>query len=238
MAPWIVLAAALIVFPVLLFVTAPYGRYFRPGWGPTIPTRFGWMLMESVSVFVFGYAFWTQSPFHQQLSAQWLAVLWLMHYVNRTFVFPLRMKPGGKPTPVLTVAMAIAFNSMNAWGNGSALAPRTLDVKVAVGTALFLVGFAINVQSDAILRRLRKPGETGYSIPQGGLYRWVSCPNYFGEFLEWTGFAIAAWTFPALAFAIFTFANLYPRAIAHHRWYREKFPDYPKGRTEMIPFVG
>lgn len=238
MAPWIVLGAALVVFPVLLFVTAPYGRYFRPGWGPTLPTRLGWAVMESVSFFVFAYAFWTQSPFHIQPEAQWLAVLWLAHYFNRTFIFPFLMKPGGKPTPVLTVVMAMVFNSFNAWGNGAAIAPRTIDVKVVVGAALFVIGFAINLQSDAILRRLRKPGETGYSIPHGGLYRWISCPNYFGEFLEWVGFAIAAWTFPALAFAVFTFANLYPRARAHHRWYLEKFPDYPKERTAMFPRPG
>ena len=89
-----------------------------------------------------------------------------------------------------------------------------------------------------MLRNLRKAGETGYAIPYGGLFKWVTCPNYLGELLEWIGFAIAAWTFPAFAFAVFTFANLFPRASAHHRWYREKFPDYPKDRTAIIPFVG
>jgi 3-oxo-5-alpha-steroid 4-dehydrogenase 1 len=88
-----------------------------------------------------------------------------------------------------------------------------------------------------VLRALRKPGETGYAIPYGGLYRWVSCPNYFGELLEWIGFAIAAWTLPALAFAVFTFANLFPRALSHHRWYREKFVDYPADRKAMLPLI-
>ena len=148
------------------------------------------------------------------------------------------MRGGGKPTPLLTVGMAIAFNTVNAITNGAALAPRGVDLKVVFGVLLFLAGFAINLHSDAVLRRLRKPGETGYAIPYGGLYRWVSCPNYLGELPEWIGFAIAAWTFPALAFAVFTFANLFPRAVAHHRWYREKFPDYPKDRTAIIPLVG
>ena len=77
--------------------------------------------------------------------------------------------------------------------------------------------------------------ETGYKIPRGGLYRWVSCPNYLGELLEWTGFALASWCLPGLAFAVYTAANLVPRAVAHHRWYRERFPDYPAGRRALIP---
>lgn len=238
MAPWIILGCALVVFPVLFFVPAPYGRYLRSGIGPTLSSRVAWLLMESVSVFLFIWAFWTVSPFHDQLAAQWIAGLWLIHYLQRSFVYPFLMRDPNKATPVFTVLLAIGFNSLNAYSNGAALAPRTLDVKVVIGVVLFFVGFAINLHSDAILRNLRKPGETGYAIPYGGLYKWVSCPNYFGELLEWLGFAIAAWTFPALAFAIFTFANLFPRAIAHHRWYREKFPDYPKERTAIIPFVG
>ena len=55
--------------------------------------------------------------------------------------------------------------------------------------------------------------------------------------LEWTGFAIAAWSLPALAFALYTVSNLAPRAVAHHRWYRDKFPDYPRERRALIPFV-
>jgi hypothetical protein len=49
------------------------------------------------------------------------------------------------------------------------------------------VGFVINFQSDTILMRLRKPGETGHKLPRGGLFRWVSSPNYFGELVEWSG---------------------------------------------------
>ncbi|MCA9611606.1 MAG: DUF1295 domain-containing protein, partial [Myxococcales bacterium] len=97
--------------------------------------------------------------------------------------------------------------------------------------------WAINHHADHVLRNLRKPGETGYKIPHGGLYRFISCPNYFGEIVEWFGFALAAWTFPGLVFAFFTFANLFPRALDHHKWYRGKFDDYPKSRRAIVPFV-
>ena len=85
--------------------------------------------------------------------------------------------------------------------------------------------------------RLRAPGESGYKIPRGGLYRWVSCPNYFGELLEWLGWALATWSTAGLAFAVYTAANLVPRALAHHRWYQERFDDYPAERKAVVPLV-
>ncbi len=36
---WSWLALAPVAFVVLLFKTAPYGRFARPGWGPTLPGR-------------------------------------------------------------------------------------------------------------------------------------------------------------------------------------------------------
>jgi len=83
--------------------------------------------------------------------------------------------------------------------------------------------------------RRRKPGE--YGIPRGGVFEFVSCPNYLGEILEWTGWAIATWSLPGLAFALWTAANLIPRAYANHAWYRKTFPDYPGKRKALIPFV-
>ncbi len=65
----------------------------------------------------------------------------------------------------------------------------------------------------------------------------MSCPNYLGECLEWLGFGMAAGTLAAFAFFVFTVANLLPRAVTHHRWYRERFPDYPRERKVLVPFV-
>ena len=45
--------AAGLSFFALLFVTAPYGRHTRPGWGPTVSSRTGWVLMESPAVIAF-----------------------------------------------------------------------------------------------------------------------------------------------------------------------------------------
>ena len=58
-----------------------------------------------------------------------------------------------------------------------------------------------------------------------------------GEIIEWLGFSIAAWNLTAFSFALYTMANLIPRAMDHHRWYHSKFEDYPKNRKAVIPYI-
>jgi steroid 5-alpha reductase family enzyme len=105
------------------------------------------------------------------------------------------------------------------------------------GLGLFLAGFIINRRADHVLHNLREPGVSDYKIPYGGLYRWISCPNYFGEIITWIGWAVATWSLPGLAFAAWTAANLVPRARAHHIWYREHFSDYPTERKALVPGI-
>jgi protein-S-isoprenylcysteine O-methyltransferase Ste14 len=240
---WVMFGLGAVTFLAVSFVVAPYGRHARAGFGPVIPARVGWVVMESPAVFALLAFFWTgEAP--TQPGALVLLGLWLLHYVQRTFVFPLRMRAEGKTMPVLIAAMAFGFNVFNAYLNGRWLSGAgryplewLWDARFLAGTTLFLIGLSINWWADAVLRGLRAPGETGYRIPRGGLYERISCPNYFGELLEWFGFALAAWSWAGLAFAVYTFANLAPRAMAHHRWYREQFPDYPAGRKALVPFV-
>jgi hypothetical protein len=94
----------------------------------------------------------------------------------------------------------------------------------------------INQKADNMLIALRTPGETGYKIPTGWLFEKISCPNLFGELIEWLGFAILCWNLPAFSFFIWTSANLIPRAISHHKWYRQQFADYPADRKAIFPF--
>ena len=104
------------------------------------------------------------------------------------------------------------------------------------GLILFIVGAFINIKSDNILLKLRtKTGE--YKIPNGFMYRYVSFPNYLGEIIEWTAFAIMTWSLAGFSFMIWTMANLVPRAIAGHKWYNKQFEDYPKNRKAIFPFI-
>lgn len=104
---------------------------------------------------------------------------------------------------------------------------------------MFVCGMFINIHSDAILRSLRAPGDNGYKIPYGGLFEYVSGANYFGECLEWAGYAIFAYTLPAMAFAIFTICNVGPRALHHHRYANYNFRNYLKSYPHLweTPFI-
>ena len=239
---WGFLVLALAVGPVLLLVSAPYGRHARRGWGPSVPAPLGWLLMEAPSPLLLGALVLAGGG--PRDAATWaLVALWEAHYLHRAFVWPLRLRGQRRPMPVLVMAMGMSFNAVNAWLNGAWLgslgpgypAAWLHDPRFLAGVALFVGGFAVNQHSDRILLRLRPRGATGYVVPREGLFRWVSCPNYLGEITEWVGYALAAWSLPALAFALWTAANLVPRALSHHRWYQRTFPDYPPERRAVLP---
>ncbi len=241
---WLGLAA--IVFVAMFFVTAPFGRHTSDKWGVTINNKLAWMLMElpSFSIMLYFFLFGTKS-FDSYIGI--LFLLWIAHYFNRTFVYPLRIKSTPKKMPLLIVLNAILFNLMNAGLNGYYLAELAPAENYSaewfstphfmIGILLFGTGMFINMRSDTLLINLRKPGETGYKIPQGFLFDYISSPNLFGEIIEWSGFALMAWNLPALTFAVWTFSNLVPRAKNHHDWYLNKFADYPKERKAVIPFI-
>ena len=238
-----IFAAGVVTFVSLFFVVAPYGRHERAGWGPTLPDRLGWMVMESPSLIWFSILFFS-GKHHGEAAPLVLWAMWALHYTNRTLVYPLRTKTKGKRMPVVIVAMALAFNVTNATANASWIGdlgayPKTWVVHPAFigGVALFALGMFVNMDADRRLFSLRKPGDTSYKIPHGGLYERVSCPNYLGEIVEWTGWAIASWSLGGAAFAFYTIANLAPRAASNHAWYRQKFSDYPPRRKALIPFV-
>ena len=233
---------ALVVFPTQFRVTAPYGRHTRTDWGPSMSNRLGWCLMELVSLVVFAGLFLAGG--NDKTAPMWVFfALWTAHYINRSLIFPWRTHTRGKTIPLAIVGSAAGFNIVNAGLNGLYLGwvgpvypPEWLsDPRFIIGLVIFLGGAAINLWADNRLIGLRADGGTGYKIPRGGLFEWVSCPNHMGEIIQWSGFALMCWNLPALSFAVWTAANLIPRTISHHAWYKKTFPDYPQNRHAVIP---
>jgi hypothetical protein len=240
---WI--GVAVIIFPFLLRITPPYGRHSKKDWGPMIDNRLGWVLMEFPSLLIFVLLILLAQ--NRPTTPVWVLFgFWTIHYINRSVIFPLRTKTKGKKMPVVIMLAAVFFNLMNAGLNGYWLgfaAPPypsdwMTDPRFIVGGIIFIAGFGINQAADKKLIGLRKDGKKGYFIPSGGLFNYISCPNFFGEIIEWSGFAIMAWNLPALSFAVWTAANLIPRALDHHKWYRSYFKEeYPESRKAVIPYL-
>jgi hypothetical protein len=224
---------------------APYGKHRAAdtqgavGFDP----RLAWFVQECPSLLMALGVACTGDKFSSPGNTT-LMFMFLAHYMNRCVAYPLQMR-SGNPVPVSIMCAAFGFTLVNGTLQSLALghvydygADWHKSPRFLVGAAMFVLGFAINAHSDATLRALRKPGDRTYSIPVGGMFQYVSCANYFGEIIEWIGFAIAAWSLPSAAFAFFTVCNIGPRALHHHEWYKTTFPDtYPADRKALIPFL-
>ena len=174
-----------------------------------------------------------------------LLLLWESHYLYRAFVYPNRRRDGDDRMPWMIVAMGLLFNGINAYLNGRWLFHFSAGYGASwwtspvtwLGLLLFCGGLCINRRADEQLLALRSENEVRYVLPQDGLFRWIDCPNYFGELLQWLGWALLCGSAAGWAFAAWTAANLVPRARSHHRWYRERFADYPQERKALLPHI-
>ena len=238
---WVLVAAATFIY--LFYVDAPYGRHIRSGWGKNISARAGWVLMESpcvILMMIYAYIMRDQLLLVHVI----FLALWLLHYIHRSFIYPFVIDMTNPKMPISIAASAFFFNIVNV--NIQAVGifyftEYTQDwIHSSVfyfGLLIFFIGMYINISSDYLIVSLRREKGPGYHLPNKFLHKYISAPNYLGEILEWIGWAILTWSISGLVFAFWTIANLFPRALAHHRWYKEKFNDYPKNRKAIIPGI-
>ena len=199
--------------------------------------------MELPATMWFLVVFFQGSHARELIPLLFVAV-WQAHYINRTFIYPFRIPTSAQKMPIAVVGSGFLFNVANAYINarfisefGRYEAAWLSDYRFLIGITVFVAGMALNLHSDHILLRLRKSSISGYQIPRGGAFRFVSCPNYLGEIMEWAGWALATWSLSGLAFFLFAAANLAPRARSHHRWYRSTFATYPTRRKALVPGI-
>ncbi|KAI5567871.1 hypothetical protein BDE02_13G120300 [Populus trichocarpa] len=240
-------------FIALRFFQFPYGKHNRLGWGPTIPPPLAWFIMESPStllpliLFPFGHHF-------TNLKALVLMSPYLLHYFHRTFIYPLRIyqstsQQNTKTTigfPLILTFNGFLTQALNTYIQARWVSHYKSDYdsdgglfwwKFFGGLVVFLWGMRINMWADTALLVLKRESG-GYKVPRGGWFELVTCPNYFGEIVEWLGWAVMTWSWAGFGFFLYTCSNLVPRACANHKWYLQKFgEDYPKNRKAVIPFV-
>lgn len=238
---------AVIVFFCLFRIDAGYGKFYNKKWGPSVNNRLGWVLMES-PVFIAMIVLWALSDRRQDIVRLVFLLIFELHYFQRSFIFPLLIR-GNSRMPLSIILMGITFNTLNALMQGGWIffisEPQRyttswlLSPQFICGVLIFFFGMFVNMQSDSIIRHLRAPGDTSHHLPKGGMFKYVSSANYFGELLEWVGFAVLTWSAAGAVFAIWTFANLGPRAVRIHKRYAEEFGDEFDAAhiKSIIPFI-
>ncbi len=238
---------AVFVFIALNFIEAGYGKAISPKWGPSINNKLGWIIMELPS-FITMFYFWYTSDRQFEIAPLIMAMLFMLHYFQRTFIFPLLLK-GKSKMPLSIIIMGMTFNTLNGYMQGEwifFLSPENLYTKswitspqFIIGTIIFFIGMFINLHSDKVIRNLRKQGDTSHYLPKKGIYKYVTSANYFGEITEWIGFAILTFSIPGVLFVIWTMANLVPRARSIHKRYKLEFGDEFNERPlkRVFPFI-
>ncbi|KAJ1911558.1 3-oxo-5a-steroid 4- dehydrogenase [Mycoemilia scoparia] len=223
--------------------------------GPQI----GWrtvFLVEYFGPILFHYLMYTYADLihgvtfersHMQKVAFFLA---LCHYVKRELetMFVHRFSHGTMP------ARNIFKNSAHYWILGGVFiayfiyspafgaqteAGKALsgDTRTLVLGVLFAIAELCNGQVHLILRNLRPAGTRVRKIPYGLGFSFVSCPNYFFETMAWTVFSILTSHWSCWVFTIVATGQMYIWAIKKHKQYRKEFPEYPKSRKAMFPFI-
>tara|TARA_B110000196_G_scaffold109156_1_gene94611 strand:- start:64 stop:816 length:753 start_codon:yes stop_codon:yes gene_type:complete len=238
--PWLLLA--IISFFFLFWINAPYGRFSDKNWGILVDYKIGWFVQEIISPLTFSY-FFINGVAEKNIISWILFSIWVIHYINRSIIFPMRICSTSK-IPISVIASAIFFNLVNGFINGYYIGniinfPITYlySMKFILGFIILIIGVIINTSADKVLIKIKNQN-IGYQIPTGGLYKYITCPNYFGEIIQWTGFAIITWSFPALLFVLWTMANLIPRAKAYNNWYQLRFKgEYPNNKKAIIPYI-
>jgi len=254
---WIILTAmavlAVIVFFYLFKKEAGYGYLSSQNFGPVIGNKVAWVMMEAPAFllmlfYTLRYAFSGENYCNCDTVLYVLAGFYLLHYFQRSFIFPFLMR-GNSKMPILIMSMGMLFNGLNSYLIGMWLFTSLSSGQYAMdwltspvfiaGALVFLVGMGINLHSDHVIRNLRKPGDTKHYIPRKGFYKYVTSANYFGELVEWCGFAILTWSPAGVLFAVWTFANLGPRAKSLTMKYEAEFGDEYRAlhKKNIIPFV-
>lgn len=238
---------AVIVFIALYYVTAGYGVFYNKKWGFAIPNKIGWILMES-PVFIAMILLCVFSERSTNIVCLIFLILFEIHYFQRSFIFPFLIR-GKSVMPLSVILMGMIFNTLNAFMQGGWIfyvSPENMyeiswltTPQFIIGMLIFFVGMIINIHSDYIIRHLRQPGDTRHYLPKKGMFKYVTSANYFGEFVEWLGFAILTWSLSGAVFAVWTFANLAPRAAKIYDNYKKEFGNElnTKKVKRILPFI-
>lgn len=175
------------------------------------------------------------------------AACWTIHYAKRILetLFVHRFSHATMPMTNLfkNCSYYWLFTVYVAYHVNHPLYTPPCILQVYGGLAAFLISELGNLSVHVALRNLRPPGTTVRRIPVSTsnpftvLFNFVSCPNYTYEFFSWVAFTIMTQCLPAGLFALAGMYQMTVWAIGKHRNYRKEFPNYPKQRKAILPFL-
>lgn len=177
------------------------------------------------------------------------AACWSFHYAKRLFETVFVHRFSHATMPILNLFKNCTYY----WGFAFFVGyfvnhplysnPYFGNAQITAGLVTFVLSEVGNLSIHLALRDLRPPGTKVRKIPRPTsnpfthLFRFVSCPNYSYEFYAWAGFTLMTQSLPAAMFAGAGFFQMAIWALGKHRNYKKEFPDYPKGRKAIIPFL-
>lgn len=222
----------------------PYGKLSDGDGTCTIPIRPSWIAVYIIpGFFIFTITYFTGIHFDSPTNIV-MYLLFTLHYLTRGIITPLISRYSqNKITIWVPLAILLSntyFHYIIAEFIGSVEYCRGYyyDPRFILGVILFVVGFIINRAADTqlvFLRSSRKDHD--YLVPKGVLYYFITCPNYFGEGLQWLGWAVLTWSLSGLVWWLFIEAFFLPRSRQAHTWYRNNFRSYPNRRKALLPFI-
>ncbi len=211
-------------------------RYSKFGTEKGVPSKTGMAILYFLPVVIVTVC---ALPYLSHASTiQWIVYGALMlHFVKRTLEVLFVHKYSGSIQPftfgVIVSAYAL-MGGMISWLNARPI--PAADFWFYAGLILYLSGEAGNFYHHKLLAKLREK-EGGYHLPRGGWFEYATCPHYFFELLGWLGIALMSrHLFTVLTF-VAMFGYLVARSVKTRQWYLERFPQYPKERKFMIPFI-
>jgi len=108
------------------------------------------------------------------------------------------------------------------------------------GTLVFLAAWHQQLQAHKIFAQLKLKNSNKHSIPEGGLFKYVSCPHYLCEIIIYTSLLLVLGTQHQTAVLVWfwVLTNQLIAGTMSHKWYKEKFrEEYPPARKAVLPAI-
>lgn len=228
-----------------LFRPLPYGRHTSGSGRLPVPVRIARIivgLVPNVVFFILTY-FLAGQEFRGAPNIVFFC-LYVIHFLERGIVNPLVSRYSNNkirlwiPLAWFLTGLIVSYVNAEFIGSAEYCSNYLYDPRFIIGLILFLIGFALNRVADYQLVCLRESRtDTKHGIPKGPLYFLITCPNYFGEGLQWFGWAVMTWSLAGIVLWLVSEATFLPRSRQNHKWLRNQFLDYPSIRKGLIPFI-